>query len=263
MYLYTHTKVKRIGFVLREVLIMFGLFFFMLIGICWVMSALIKAGKDIHDMPTTSMPDKGYYRDSTGHKRSLKTGQLVSYFDDWDGQEVLMNKHGKIIRNFSEEKNLRVFNRAIEANDGHTACREQPMLKKYSHGTDSLKGNRYKDLNSLRSYVVRQFKIDGLPKEYGEYDPNFFMDTQNGHLVRLTDTDSKIEKYQAEENKAIIDRFIRDFNANQDIDIKNKDRDANFVSHFYGHGRIGHDPELDRLWELDGKEEIEYANKTM
>ena len=123
-------------------------------------------------------------------ERDIKTGDLVQ-----------TNKYNKIIRNISKEQ------REKESNNSDTTVIKMSEKNMHTHKYEDVFGIRYLDKATKTEYVIRWFKVD----PYGMV--LFYMDTKNGHLIRMTDGE---KKYGKNKNIATINMFIEEFNKQQD-----------------------------------------------
>ena len=244
--------------------------------------AIEKARKDIY----FNKNDTRTYYDYKGKRRSLDTGEQVSYYIDPKTQDHLLTTvHGKVLRNLSEEyrNEKRVF-----AEKHYDKFHTVILFKEADSqrcGKCEFSEAIYKDIKTEQKYVVREFKEEYskilkrtekdiyykavLDKEVVEKLGKlvFYMDINNGHLVRLADSylreikriKDKAEKTPNNEvNQALVKKyeydfvhakeFIEKFNKYQDIrkegmDIKNDYLD--FID-YYGGNRFHFDTETDK-----------------
>lgn len=149
------------------------------------------------------------YTDSKGHSRLMSNNEMVFYGLDKNGDYVLENLSGNIIKNYSLEKRNNKLNKekqlAIETT-ASTYC-----IDNDNHKNDWIcQGKRFKDIKTGDIYVIRCIK-----HKY------YYMDIKNGFLVRKTDWQIQKDKTEITHRLLNYDVDINEFNKNQKA-ISNK-----------------------------------------
>ena len=186
----------------------------------------------------------GTYIDSRGQDRDLITNKVVYSTELPNGDIVFKDKHGNITSNVSE--NIRNANKEESIFKGKTTykCGED-----FHDMTKKCCGEYFKDLYNNKVYVIRKVK-----------DLCFYMDSESGLLIRLTDSESKIQKLLKENNcnyksNSEIDNIISEFN-----NIQNEIRGCESKYSFFHNYEIGYEYTDDMIERIVNKS-IYYKNK--
>ena len=220
---------------------MFGILFFIFMGICGIIAACRMAWTDmqVYKYQKENPPDhfEDYWMDASGHYISKKTGRICSVgkgiLSDAANHECIVDvKTHNIIRDFTEEKNNRIRTLVMESDDPTITVYK--WVPPYSIAGTKINGNRYVDKSTGDIYVVREFRLpmEGYKKSGNSvFSCTFYMSISNGHLIRLTDR--FLQQYRlCDDDMSLVNKYISDFNLKQDKDICNKGK-AGFESHFY------------------------------
>jgi len=136
------------------------------------------------------------YTDSKGHSRMLSNNKMVFYTHNSNGDYILEDLSGNVIKNFSLEKRMQkqAELKQIALNEkASTYC-----IDENSHRNDWIcQGKRFKDIKTGEIYVIRCI-------DYKYY----YMNINNGFIVRKTDWQI------AKEQKGEICKYL-----NKDLDI--------------------------------------------
>ena len=178
---------------------------------------------------------QGTYYDRLGAERLLSTGQLAHVwedsFDPCDDKWLWVGAPGVKTRNLSEEKRAMEFQetKRIGKFQGRTVdVYDKRYWSTYAgnRGKVVIQGSFYKDLQTDKIYVCREFNLLYNPKTdsfrkyiktvYGiDGETNvklmYYMDINNGMLVRIADTQNK-QRYYSEE---LAEKFKTQFNIKQ------------------------------------------------
>ena len=235
---------------------MFGILFFIFMGICGIIAACRMALMDmqVYKYQKENPPDhfEDYWMDASGHYISKKTGRICSVgkgiLSDAANHECIVDvKTHNIIRDFTEEKNVRVKELIMASTDSSiTAYKWVPP---YSIARSKINGNRYVDKLTGDVYVARDFRLptEGYKKSGNTvFSCEFYMSISNGHLIRLTD--DFLQRYKlCEEDMDLVNKFISEFNEKQDKDICNKGK-YGFENHFYFNRNESVDLKLEKIY---------------
>lgn len=243
---------------------MFGILFFVFIAICGGLYAIQNGINDVKIYKDTKDEFNGYYIDSLGRKREIGTGNLIYILSDDYGDDIMYTPKGKFMKNITEIKRHK-FIETIQNFESDSTAYWCDLREYHENEWANISGHRYRDKETNKLYVVRKFEVDGLKYKERNYvsgmmetivtksSLSFYMDIDNGHLVRPTDCCFDLEKrYEHEKNymennKQGIQAFIDDFNSKQDIDMQNKGADG-FEDHFYFNSNCASDTLLDGQW---------------
>ena len=167
----------------------------------------------------------GIYTDRLGATRSLSTGKRVSidnlYCAEAKGKDAYMyNEKGVPIRNMSEEvREERYAQTKKEADPRITVSLWKEGCTANLCGINGrpyYAGHTYKDLNNGKIYVCRMLEI---PKEITGSTMKkvgFYMDINNGLLVRESDSSKEMARRSGKgPSEEIISKFIQEFNDKQ------------------------------------------------
>ena len=192
----------------------------------------IKRGKERQEQGKNL---QGTYYDRLGAERLLSTGQLAHVwednFDPCDDKWLWVGSPGVKTRNLSEEKRAMEFQetKRIGEFQGRTVdVYDKRYWSTYAgnRGKVVIQGSFYKDLQTDKIYVCREFNLLYDPKTdsfrkyiktvYGiDGETNvklrYYMDVNNGMLVRIADTQNK-QRYYSEE---LAEKFKTQFNIKQ------------------------------------------------
>lgn len=162
----------------------------------------IKCAKRTYNSKTNTYIDMyGVERTPNGKycktTTDIKTGDIVQY-----------NNNYQIIRNISEEDRIKEY-----ANDCYTVVRDSEN-RVFKDEKKYIVGVRYTDKKTGKKYVIRMFEVEDNGKKHRLH---FYMDANNGKLIRLTDGEILYGTYK---NQYIIQKFINSYNYN--VDNKNE-----------------------------------------
>ena len=209
---------------------MFGILFFIFMGICGIIAACRMAWTDMQvykyqeEHPGKNFDD--YWFDANAHMISRKYGRpcFESNSLGIKGHKCLIDsKTYEVIKDYTEEKNNRVKELVILSdNPNITAYKWDFAINEIDK---NIYGNRYIDKTTGKECVVRSFAVP-----YGENRSEiccFYMSLDNGYLLRITDGErvrwNEDEKRHANDKyktdyvalKEAVEKFIVDFNKKQ------------------------------------------------
>ena len=139
------------------------------------------------------------YTDINGKTRLISNNQIVVYtWDDENNKVVKDPITGKIYKNFGEEQKEKQIKNAVQFGETVITLRNIPC--KYRWGANKL-GTVYQDVKTNNLYI--QATVNYI---------TFYMDVQNGHLVRIADgfTDKR------KKGNLSVEEIIMFFNQRQD-----------------------------------------------
>ena len=232
---------------------MFGIMFFLFMGICGILAACRMAVMDMqmYNIQRQDPDDdfEDYWMSASGRMISRKTHRpcMKSNTLGVKGHDCLIDcKTLAVIKDYTEEKNQRVKEMVMASEDDNiTAYKVIPCYKKFP---SKIVGPRYVDKKTGDVYVVRQFGVrkEGLDLIVG---CNFYMSLKNGYLIRLTD-DDMVRRDYTDDDMFYIQKFIKEFNALQDKDIENKGI-SGFDEHYYHNKANSHDYLLEKIYDQE------------
>lgn len=228
---------------------MFGIMFFLFMGICGILAACRMAVMDMqmYNIQRQDPDDdfEDYWMSASGKMISRKTHRecMKSNYLGVKGHDCLVDcKTLNVIKDYTQEKNDRVRDLVLGAdNPGITAYM---TVASYEKSPSKIKGDRYIDIKTGDMLVVRDFKVASPDGE--RLYCSFFMSLKNGHLIRLTDKCLEDRKFNDTQMKH-INFYIQDFNMKQDVDIQNKGND-DFESHFYFNKNASFDLKINNIY---------------
>jgi hypothetical protein len=149
------------------------------------------------------------YTDTKGCSRLLSTNELVFYTHLPNGDYILEDLSGKVIKNFTLENRQR---KQIELkNEAAFSMNSTYCIDENNYKNDYIcKGKRFKDLKTGDIYVIRNIK--------GRY---YYMDIKSGLLVRKTDWQIRREQ-EGMVHPKLPDINIEEFNKKQKLITNNQ-----------------------------------------
>lgn len=157
-------------------------------------------------------PSHTYY-DRKGVERDLITNE-IRRTSRQDGDKVLTNKYGEVVRNFSQEER--------EANLAIAKMFPKPYVTVIPWGDAphkaECKGKRYKDIETGDIYVVREIPVTGsITQKYG-----YYMNATTGDYVRPCDYEMyRIDKgvRTLDEVRACLEEYLKRKKTHFDDDV--------------------------------------------
>lgn len=154
---------------------MFGLLYTLFVTLGYVKKEFTESIENSKYKKIYKNTDGLTYTDTKGRSRLLSTNEIVFYTHSPNGEYILENISGEIIKNFTLEERQQKQKNSKEAaiyNQSSTYC-----IDENDHHNDWVcKGKRFKDFKTGNIYVIRNIQ--------GKY---YYMDINNGFLVRKTD----------------------------------------------------------------------------
>lgn len=141
-------------------------------------------------MKRTYNKNRGTYIDYYGCERKLD-GEPCFTSRTIYGDIIQQNKYGDIIRNFDEEKRLSKIDGSVIELTGYSVS--DSGRRRYE-----ADGCRYKDKKNGKIYCVRSVQYDKYKYAL------FYMDVNDGKLIRPSDTQLKIDKELMENGKSYL-----------------------------------------------------------
>ena len=183
---------------------MLGLFY-----LAW--SCISHVGYSIKELlynSSASITDNGTYYSYDGKERDANTNNVVTWGIDSNGDEVLWDRPGHAYRNLSKEKVRREYTNAkknLSGNNKGITVFETGQRRKITY-KDEKQQNKYafamifKDLETGTEYATRYVNV--WYKDIKGEEMEFYVKASNPYcLVRITDTQRKIEETKARNGK--------------------------------------------------------------
>jgi len=182
---------------------MWGLFYTGFISVGLLIDKCKKIKRNKHCKFKYKNVDNLTYTDIQGKTRLLSDDKLVFYITNSNGEYILEDINGNLIKNFSKENEDKSLNELKEISifaQNSTYC-----IDKNTHKYDRIKkGKRFKDFETGEIYIVRCINY--------KY---YFMNINTGLLVRETDWQKQYNLQTDDLKKYKKGVDIESFNNNQ------------------------------------------------
>ena len=183
---------------------MFGLLYTLLVSTGLIANEIKEIKENAECKKKFVHPDGLTYIDSYGRSRLLSDNRLVIYTCDKNGDYILKETGGKLIKNFSAEERKTRERKVIEE---ARRCRNTTYcIDENNHKQEfGYHGKRFKDFKTGEVYVVRCIR-----------NKYYYMNIATGFLVRKTDW--QVKRDLDNQNNSMYQKNFRDI----DIEEFNK-----------------------------------------